>query len=193
MNLIGLLYLFLACYGAFSTYRVLRFNELWWYYPNLRYRKSGGFSSFICKVIGVICIPIVLFLFYLSFIVLFGKDQPLRLTICYQAGVIPRLSFHRLFLRRNSMDIHDKYCQGENGDFPLPPSAFKLYIIPYRTIYLRRQRKRKWYWGENGPFEHARRRVDTAFAGAVLLPLAFVVSFSPSWNFDLFYSFKGLH
>ena len=34
-----------------------------------------------------------------------------------------------------SGDIHDKYCQGENRDFPLPPSAFKFCIIPYRTIY----------------------------------------------------------
>lgn len=74
MRIIGYLFLILSLYGALSTYRVLRYKELYWYYPFLKYRKEKGYSKVICNMVGILSIPVILFFIYIAFIALFPKQ-----------------------------------------------------------------------------------------------------------------------
>ncbi len=73
MIALGLVFLVLACYGAFATYRTLRYKELYWGYPNLWYRRKQGYSKTVCNVVGIISIPLDLILFYFAFVFPFPK------------------------------------------------------------------------------------------------------------------------
>lgn len=75
MKVVGILFFLLGLYGVFSTYRVLRYKELYWYYPLLRYRKEGGYSKIICNLVGIFSIPVILLFFYIAFICLFPNNK----------------------------------------------------------------------------------------------------------------------
>jgi len=63
---IGVLFICCGAYGLFSTYRLLRHNELFWAYPNLRYRKEKGYSKKICKAVAMLSLPFAIFSLYLG-------------------------------------------------------------------------------------------------------------------------------
>ncbi len=73
MIALGVFFLVLACYGAFATYRTLKYKELYWGYLNVWYRRDKGYSKTVCNVVGILSIPVDLLLFYVSFILLFPK------------------------------------------------------------------------------------------------------------------------
>jgi len=70
----GFLFLIIAFYGSYSTYRVLRYKELYRYYPSLSYRKKeGGYSEFLCYLTGVLSIPVIGLVFVLAFNCIWGS------------------------------------------------------------------------------------------------------------------------
>jgi hypothetical protein len=71
MRYVGFAFLILALYGTFSTYRVLRYKELYWDYPFIRYRRKEGCSKIVCIVVGTLSIPVILLFFYLAFKILY--------------------------------------------------------------------------------------------------------------------------
>jgi len=72
MKYIGIFYLVIGLYGCFASYRVLVHYELFWYYPNLYYRKKDGYSKTLCNVIGYLSFPVILLFLFLGFKILSG-------------------------------------------------------------------------------------------------------------------------
>jgi hypothetical protein len=64
MKIIGVLFLTLSIYGVFAAYRVIKYKELYWMYPNVRYRKKGGYSNTACYLAGIGSIPAILITLY---------------------------------------------------------------------------------------------------------------------------------
>jgi len=72
MKILGCFFLLLSLYGFYATYRILRYKELYWAYPNLRYRRKEGYSKTTCYIVGIPSIPITIFEFFLAIKLLLG-------------------------------------------------------------------------------------------------------------------------
>ncbi|MBI5674456.1 MAG: hypothetical protein HZC48_01345 [Nitrospirae bacterium] len=74
MKILGVFFFLLASYGSLASYRILRYRELYWAYPLLRYRKEKGYSRFICNLVGIGSIPIILVFYILAMLMFFPKE-----------------------------------------------------------------------------------------------------------------------
>lgn len=67
MKFLGFFLLVLSGFGVYSTYRVLKYKELYRYYPSIRYRKDrGGYSTFLCYLTGGLSSIALIFIVFIA-------------------------------------------------------------------------------------------------------------------------------
>ncbi len=83
--IVGTFFLILGIYGVFSTYRILKYQELYWAYPFI-YQKGRKYSRTICNFVGIISIPFEVLILYLAIRLLFFSNWTIINVVLRQSG-----------------------------------------------------------------------------------------------------------